>query len=79
MPDARADARSTGWTWIAAIWCAGALFNASETLLTMHAVGVGKAWHFGEQIGPRNADLAVEKSDIGAVLLSSTIWRTRKM
>jgi two-component system, LytTR family, sensor kinase len=44
MTDARADARSTGWTWIAAIWCAGALFNASETLLTMHAVGVGKAW-----------------------------------
>ena len=44
MTDARADARSTGWTWIAAIWCAGALFNASETLLTMHAVGAGKAW-----------------------------------
>jgi len=44
MTDARTDARSTRWTWIAAIWCAGALFNASETLLTMHAVGVGKAW-----------------------------------
>ncbi|MDB6108192.1 MAG: signal transduction histidine kinase, LytS, partial [Gammaproteobacteria bacterium] len=56
MTDARADARSTGnraasegipsggWTWIAAIWCAGALFDASQTLLTMHAVGVGKAW-----------------------------------
>jgi two-component system, LytTR family, sensor kinase len=44
MTDPRADARSTGWTWIAAIWCAGALFNASQTLLTMHAVGVGKAW-----------------------------------
>src|ERR1700730_7807672 len=44
MPDARADARSTGWPWIAALWCAGALFNASQTLLTMHAVGVGKAW-----------------------------------
>src|SRR5580700_3725184 len=56
MTDAHADARSTsdraasegtprgGWTWIAAIWCAGALFNASQTLLTMHAVGVGKAW-----------------------------------
>jgi hypothetical protein len=35
---------SGGWTWIAAIWCAGALFDASQTLLTMHAVGVGKAW-----------------------------------
>jgi two-component system LytT family sensor kinase len=44
MTDARADARSIGWTWIAAIWCAGALFDASQTLLTMHAVGVGKAW-----------------------------------
>jgi two-component system, LytTR family, sensor kinase len=44
MTDARADARSTGWTWIAAIWCAGALFDASQTLLTMHAVGVGKSW-----------------------------------
>jgi two-component system, LytTR family, sensor kinase len=44
MTDARADARLTGWIWIAAIWCAGALFDASQTLLTMHAVGVGKAW-----------------------------------
>ena len=40
----RANARLTGWIWIAAIWCAGALFDASQTLLTMHAVGVGKAW-----------------------------------
>src|SRR6202162_4418522 len=44
MTNTRASARSTGWTWIAAIWCAGALFEASQTLLTMHAVGVGKAW-----------------------------------
>jgi two-component system LytT family sensor kinase len=44
MTDARADARSTGWTWIVTVWCAGALFNACQTLLTMHAVGVGKAW-----------------------------------
>ena len=35
---------SGGWTWIAAIWCAAALFDASQTLLTMHAVGVGKTW-----------------------------------
>jgi two-component system LytT family sensor kinase len=35
---------SGGWTWIGAIWCAGALFESSQTLLTMHAVGVGKAW-----------------------------------
>jgi two-component system, LytTR family, sensor kinase len=38
------DARSTGWIWIAAIWCAAALFDASQTLLTMHAMGAGKAW-----------------------------------
>jgi two-component system LytT family sensor kinase len=44
MTDARTDARSTGWTWIAAIWCVVALFNASQTLFTMHAVGAGKAW-----------------------------------
>ncbi len=44
MTDARADARPTGWSWIAAVSCAVALFNASETLLTMHAVGMGKAW-----------------------------------
>lgn len=38
------DVRATGWIWIATIWCAGALLNASQTLLAMHAVGVGKAW-----------------------------------
>jgi two-component system, LytTR family, sensor kinase len=56
MSNARAHPRSIGdraasegipsgdWTWIAAIWCAAALFNASQTLLTMHAIGAGKAW-----------------------------------
>ena len=44
MTEARADARLTGWIWIAAIWCAAALFDASQTLLTMHMVGGGKAW-----------------------------------
>jgi len=44
MTNARADVRLTGWIWIAAIWCAAAFFNASQTLLTMHLVGVGKAW-----------------------------------
>jgi two-component system, LytTR family, sensor kinase len=42
MINARADARSTRWTWIAATWCAGALFNASQTLFTMHALGAGR-------------------------------------
>ncbi len=44
MTNARANARLTCWAWIAAIWCAAASFDASQTLLTMHLVGVGKAW-----------------------------------
>lgn len=44
MTDTGGNGRSTGWIWIAALWCAAALFNASQTLLTMHAVGAGKAW-----------------------------------
>ena len=36
MTDARAGARLTRWTWIAAIWCAGALCDASQTILVMH-------------------------------------------
>jgi two-component system, LytTR family, sensor kinase len=44
MTDARAQRRLTGWIWIAAIWCAGALFDATQTLLTMNALGAGKAW-----------------------------------
>jgi two-component system, LytTR family, sensor kinase len=39
MTDARPYKRSTRWIWIAAIWCAGALFDASQTILTMHAMG----------------------------------------
>jgi two-component system, LytTR family, sensor kinase len=44
MTDARADTRSTRWTWIAAIWCAGALFDASQTIFVMHAMGARRAW-----------------------------------
>ena len=44
MTETRANARLTGWIWIAAIWCAAALFDASQTLLTMHLMGVGRAW-----------------------------------
>jgi two-component system, LytTR family, sensor kinase len=40
----RAEARLTGWIWVAVIWCAAAIFDASQTLLTMHAMGAGKAW-----------------------------------
>jgi two-component system LytT family sensor kinase len=44
MTNARANARLTGWIWISAIWCGAALFDASQILLTMHAMGAGKAW-----------------------------------
>jgi LytS/YehU family sensor histidine kinase len=32
------------WRWIAAIWCAGALFDASQTVLIMHAEGRHHPW-----------------------------------
>jgi two-component system, LytTR family, sensor kinase len=32
------------WAWIAAIWCSGALFQASQTMLVMHAVGGRTPW-----------------------------------
>ena len=44
MTDTRANARLTGRIWIAAIWCAAASFDASQTLLTMHLMGVCRAW-----------------------------------
>src|SRR5689334_400437 len=34
----------THWPWIAAIWCAGALFDASQAVLIMHAEGRHHAW-----------------------------------
>jgi two-component system, LytTR family, sensor kinase len=46
MTDAHANKRSTRWTWIAAIWCAGALFGASQTILVMHAMGGRRSWLF---------------------------------
>jgi two-component system, LytTR family, sensor kinase len=44
MTDTRPHTRSTRWTWIAAIWCAGALFGASQTILVMHAMGGRRPW-----------------------------------
>jgi len=44
MTEARAETRSTHWTWIAAIWCAGALFDASQSMLVMHAMGGSRPW-----------------------------------
>jgi signal transduction histidine kinase len=37
-------ARTPRWLWIAAIWCAGALFDASQTVLIMHAEGKHQPW-----------------------------------
>jgi two-component system, LytTR family, sensor kinase len=36
--------RSPRWRWIAAIWCAGALCDASQTVLIMHAEGKHHNW-----------------------------------
>jgi len=44
MKDARPDTHSTRWTWIAAIWCAGALFDASQAIFTMRAMGSRGSW-----------------------------------
>jgi two-component system LytT family sensor kinase len=35
---------SSRWRWIAAIWFAGGLFDASQTVLIMHAEGKHHAW-----------------------------------
>lgn len=37
-------ASSPHWLWIAAIWCAGGLFDASQTILIMHAEGRHHPW-----------------------------------
>jgi two-component system, LytTR family, sensor kinase len=44
MTAAQTGARSTRWRWIAAIWSAGALFGASQSVLIMHAEGRHHAW-----------------------------------
>jgi two-component system, LytTR family, sensor kinase len=36
--------RSTGLSWIAALWLAGGLFDASQTILIMHAEGRHNPW-----------------------------------
>ena len=44
MTETDTGVRSTPWLWIAAIWCAGGLFDASQTVLFMHAIGKEHAW-----------------------------------
>ncbi|MGC1729578.1 MAG: histidine kinase [Steroidobacteraceae bacterium] len=44
MTETPTGVRSTRWLWIAAIWCVGGLFDASQTLLIMHAEGRHHPW-----------------------------------
>jgi two-component system, LytTR family, sensor kinase len=44
MSEAATSVRSTRWSWIAAIWLAGGLFDASQTVLIMHAEGRHPPW-----------------------------------
>ena len=44
MPENDLRASSTRWLWIAGIWCAGGLFDASQTILIMHAEGRHQPW-----------------------------------
>jgi len=44
MNETPAGTRATRWSWIAALWCAGGLFDASQTVLVMHAEGRHAAW-----------------------------------
>jgi two-component system LytT family sensor kinase len=44
MTETHAGVRSTGWLWVAAMWCAGGLFDACQTVLFMHAIGKPHAW-----------------------------------
>src|SRR5580658_9134261 len=44
MTGTSAGPRSTPWLWISAIWCAGGLFDASQTVLIMHAEGKQHPW-----------------------------------
>jgi uncharacterized membrane protein len=41
---APAGTRTSDWRWICAIWCAGALFDSSQTVLVMRAEGGQHAW-----------------------------------
>src|SRR4029077_15660136 len=44
MTAPHSDASPIRWRWIAAIWFAGALFDASQAVLIMHAEGRHHAW-----------------------------------
>ena len=44
MTGIAADRRPTRWFWIAALWCAGGLIDASQTVLVMRAEGRHASW-----------------------------------
>ena len=44
MTETHTGVRPTRWLWIAAIWSAGGLFDASQTVLFLHAMGKQHAW-----------------------------------
>lgn len=44
MADTDTTGRPRHWAWIAALWSAGGLFDASQTVLFVHAMGRGHAW-----------------------------------
>ena len=44
MAETHTRVRSIRWLWIAAVWCAGALFDASQSVLIMRAEGRHHAW-----------------------------------
>jgi two-component system LytT family sensor kinase len=44
MTDTHIGARSTRWTWIAAIWVAGAFFESAQSVFFMRAIGKPHAW-----------------------------------
>jgi len=44
MTETHTHVRSTRWLWIAAMWVAGALFEAAQSVLFMRAIGRQHAW-----------------------------------
>jgi len=44
MTETHTGVRSTPWNWIAAMWTAGALFEAGQSVLFMRAIGRQHAW-----------------------------------
>jgi two-component system, LytTR family, sensor kinase len=44
MTETQTDVRSMRWIWIAAMWVAGALFEAGQSVPFMRAMGKQHAW-----------------------------------